>query len=364
MPTSARETLLCRYHYDPLDRLADCSPVDQASVQRFYCKSRLASEIQGTVRTRVFQYDDHLLAQHRQDANASESHLLATDTQGSVLHCLSPQQRQPSAYSAYGQRTPQNGLLSLLGFNGERPDPLTGHYLLGNGYRAFNPVLMRFNSPDSLSPFGEGGLNSYAYCQGDPVNLVDPGGHVGSPPSYKAPKPRKKPPLAPKTSDQEAALRAADKARRRERSLQLFKESQAIDSNKKFFTDRINFEPTTKITSNDDLKTAFKSSQEIHGFDQYPSIQKAIYLPDGRLDAQHFQITKKYYGRFSASGKKGRSTGSVYRTNILLSRYAALNANVDLLRAPSPPKLQLPGFKTFNKKYFDGFNSQDPQILE
>ncbi|KPA97199.1 RHS repeat-associated core domain-containing protein [Pseudomonas asplenii] len=178
MPTSARETLLCRYHYDPLDRLADCSPVDQASVQRFYCKSRLASEIQGTVRTGVFQYDDHLLAQHRQDANASESHLLATDTQGSVLHCLSPQQRQPSAYSAYGQRTPQNGLLSLLGFNGERPDPLTGHYLLGNGYRAFNPVLMRFNSPDNLSPFGQGGLNAYAYCLGDPVNRQDPTGHV------------------------------------------------------------------------------------------------------------------------------------------------------------------------------------------
>ncbi|KAG0373379.1 hypothetical protein BGX24_011777, partial [Mortierella sp. AD032] len=26
--------------------------------------------------------------------------------------------------------------------------------------RAFNPVLMRFNSPDSSSPFGSGGLNS------------------------------------------------------------------------------------------------------------------------------------------------------------------------------------------------------------
>ncbi len=54
---------------------------------------------------------------------------------------------------------------------------MTGYYLLGNGYRAFNPVLMRFNSPDSLSPFGKGGLNAYAYCAGDPVNRVDPTGH-------------------------------------------------------------------------------------------------------------------------------------------------------------------------------------------
>jgi RHS repeat-associated protein len=69
-------------------------------------------------------------------------------------------------------------LLSLLAFNGERPDPLTGHYHLGNGYRQFNPVLMRFNSSDSLSPFSDGGLNAYAYCVGDPVNRSDPTGKI------------------------------------------------------------------------------------------------------------------------------------------------------------------------------------------
>ncbi|WP_147458691.1 RHS repeat-associated core domain-containing protein, partial [Pseudomonas savastanoi] len=37
--------------------------------------------------------------------------------------------------------------------------------------------LMRFNSPDSLSPFGKGGMNAYAYCAGDPVNRSDPTGH-------------------------------------------------------------------------------------------------------------------------------------------------------------------------------------------
>jgi RHS repeat-associated protein len=43
----------------------------------------------------------------------------------------------------------------LPGFNGNRADPVSGSYL-GNGYRAYNPVLMRFNCPDSLSPFGAG----------------------------------------------------------------------------------------------------------------------------------------------------------------------------------------------------------------
>ncbi|EJM68030.1 hypothetical protein [Pseudomonas sp. GM55] len=32
--------------------------------------------------------------------------------------------------------------------------------------------------PDSWSPFGEGGLNGYSYCEGDPVNQSDPTGHV------------------------------------------------------------------------------------------------------------------------------------------------------------------------------------------
>ncbi|MFV0933416.1 RHS repeat-associated core domain-containing protein [Pseudomonas jessenii] len=110
----------------------------------------------------------------------SHSHktiLLATDHQRSVINALDENRPQPIAYTPYGHRPAENGLLSLLGFNGERPDQLTGHYHLGNGYRQFNPVLMRFNSPDSWSPFGEGGVNAYTYCGGDPRNRTDPTGH-------------------------------------------------------------------------------------------------------------------------------------------------------------------------------------------
>jgi RHS repeat-associated protein len=175
---TTRNNLLCRYHYDPLDRLVACTLSAQASTQRFYQQTRLATEIQGSVQRSIFQQKDQLLAQQQRQGGTVETTLLATDQQRSVVNALDATQRHPLVYTPYGHRAPEGGLLSLLGFNGERPDPVTGHYLLGNGYRAFNPVLMRFNSPDSWSPFGEGGLNAYAYCVGDPVNGVDPTGHV------------------------------------------------------------------------------------------------------------------------------------------------------------------------------------------
>ena len=55
---------------------------------------------------------------------------------------------------------------------------MSGLYFLGNGYRAYSPTLMRFLRPDSLSPFGAGGVNPYVYCLGDPINRVDPTGHM------------------------------------------------------------------------------------------------------------------------------------------------------------------------------------------
>lgn len=97
-------------------------------------------------------------------------HLLAIDRQRSVLDDSRSAAR---AYTAYGAAT-QGGAMSA--FCGERQDALTGCYHLGNGHRQFNPVIMRFHSPDALSPFAEGGLNAYAYCAGDPVNRADPSG--------------------------------------------------------------------------------------------------------------------------------------------------------------------------------------------
>ncbi|SMF49436.1 RHS repeat-associated core domain-containing protein [Pseudomonas sp. LAIL14HWK12:I11] len=86
------------------------------------------------------------------------------------------------SYTAYGAVC---GVVSgsRLAFCGEYRDALAGHYLLGNGRRAYNPALMRFNSADTLSPFGRGGINTYAYCLNDPINRVDRNGAFSFPKS-------------------------------------------------------------------------------------------------------------------------------------------------------------------------------------
>jgi RHS repeat-associated protein len=175
---SSSQAVLCRYHYDPLDRLGGTVASDLTDTQLFFQQNRLATEIQGAVQRTIVRHEDQLLAQLQRSDSASEATLLATDQQRSVFHLVDKAEVHSQAYNPYGHHPAESGLTSLLGFNGERRDPVTGHYLLGNGYRAFNPVLMRFNSPDSLSPFDEGGINAYAYCEGDPVNLGDETGHI------------------------------------------------------------------------------------------------------------------------------------------------------------------------------------------
>lgn len=81
-------------------------------------------------------------------------------------------------YGPYGQHYCQTGLAPLLGFNGRRYDPVALTYALGMGYRSYSPTLMRFQGPDDLSPFAEGGLNAYAYCKNDPVNYRDDTGQA------------------------------------------------------------------------------------------------------------------------------------------------------------------------------------------
>jgi len=139
---------------------------------RFYQASSLATELQGERCVTLLRHGQSALAQLD---NTTATRPLGVDQQGSIVRLQGAASSASIAYAAYGHH-PLEADASLLSFTGQKREPVTGYYLLGNGHRAYSPSLRKFLSPDSLSPFGSGGLNAYAYCLNDPINLTDPTG--------------------------------------------------------------------------------------------------------------------------------------------------------------------------------------------
>ncbi|KWS71132.1 RHS repeat domain-containing protein [Pseudomonas amygdali] len=161
-----------QYRYDPQDQVAGETRGGDRD-QRFYRDGALANQLGGSQSSTFMRGDGYLLAEQQSD----KALLLATNGSDSVLNEVHASGVGQRSYTAYGQAGSEGVPVGRLGYNGELAERDTGWQMLGNGYRAYNPVLMRFHSPDSMSPFGEGGLNGYAYVEGDPVNSVDPTGH-------------------------------------------------------------------------------------------------------------------------------------------------------------------------------------------
>ncbi|PWB36048.1 hypothetical protein DCO48_00960 [Pseudomonas sp. SDI] len=164
----------CRYRYNPLDQLTASERLGLVT-QRFYRAKQAVTELSATARRSLVQADNQLLALQQWGGASEGSALLASDGHRSVLHAQGAV-GQALSYSPYGYRWRTEAQGDLPGFNGEFPESVSGHYLLGD-YRLLNSAIMRFHSPDSLSPFRNGGLNPYAYALGDPINHVDPDGH-------------------------------------------------------------------------------------------------------------------------------------------------------------------------------------------
>lgn len=160
------------YQYDAMNRM-----IKQDNTDLYYRGSTLVTQKEGENVVRLLDGPGGNMAQVRTGTNAG-TWLTGIDGHGSVLSVENGAGQDIQVYGPWGeQASPAGSTNSVLGYNGEREDEQSTGYHLGNGYRLYNPNLRRFTSPDSMSPFGEGGINAYAYCSGDPINNTDPTGH-------------------------------------------------------------------------------------------------------------------------------------------------------------------------------------------
>ncbi|WP_371920917.1 RHS repeat-associated core domain-containing protein [Pseudomonas sp. RV120224-01c] len=146
------------------------------STKYFYQLDKLVTAHTDGQTRRAFRITDQPLAEQ---ASSNRWKILAADENRSISQVHDDINIQYLNYAPYGYSPSLPSPKTIYGFNGETIDPQTQNYLLGLGYRVFNPVLFRFHSADNFSPFEAGGLNAYAYCEGDPVNKADPTGQSG-----------------------------------------------------------------------------------------------------------------------------------------------------------------------------------------
>ena len=98
------------------------------------------------------------------------------DGRGSVVQTVADEKTQSMAYTPFGEML--TGKHTGFGFNAEWYDAATGMQNLRA--RQYEPAMMRFSQKDivrghMLEPLS---LNRYAYVLNDPVNLIDPSGHI------------------------------------------------------------------------------------------------------------------------------------------------------------------------------------------
>lgn len=165
---------ISKWRYDAINRTSE-QDVNGTTIGRYYTSDRFNTErVQGS---EVFTRRVVAGGVNQAVTGNSEVILCGTAQNGSLVWSRDTHSNtgRIHLWSAYGE----GRVVGMLpGFNGEHLDSATKNYALGNGYRDYSPILMRFTAPDNMSPFGAGGINPYVYCDGDPANFTDPSGHL------------------------------------------------------------------------------------------------------------------------------------------------------------------------------------------
>ncbi|GLO14587.1 hypothetical protein PPUJ20028_31700 [Pseudomonas putida] len=162
--------------------------ISRSTKYLFYSSNKALVSQVGGGDVRLLYGGNQLVAQKQASVT-----LLQTVKPNTVIATRGREHTGAHTFTAYGF-SPLDTPHAIVSFVGEWRDPVYGIYCLGQGYRWYSTIIQRFVSPDTLSPFGAGSLNAYAYCECDPVNFHDPSGRMkrgftplfGTPPKQRS----------------------------------------------------------------------------------------------------------------------------------------------------------------------------------
>ncbi|QXF34042.1 hypothetical protein CE143_13460 [Photorhabdus luminescens] len=166
------------YHYDPQGKLVSRSKLETRREWYYQQNANyplLSNELAGELKTRVSRVSEQITgiitSGLKDDKQRDNILLIGADEMNSPILTLNKEGKSSLlSYSPFGS----SAVPLIVGFTGQMVDDVSGVYHLGE--RQYSPCLFRFTTPDSWSPFGDGGPNSYAYI--DPINCRDPQGHI------------------------------------------------------------------------------------------------------------------------------------------------------------------------------------------
>jgi len=181
------------YSYDSLGRLnSSHSEKEGMAIYEYDCRDRLVKITNGSYfRQYIYQggvlaqiitdkevvtYFDYRVGYKIYNKNTKKTRYItrATDSRGDTLFLvdiINDSEMNIVDYLPWRDTLGTGSYVSLLA--NEYYDKFSDCYICGNGLRYYNPRLKQFLTPDILSPLKGNYINTYSYCNGDPVNLHD-----------------------------------------------------------------------------------------------------------------------------------------------------------------------------------------------
>ncbi|MDV5373151.1 RHS repeat-associated core domain-containing protein [Enterobacter hormaechei] len=162
-----------RYAYDALFRAARVEDGDRV-LRRWYRGDTLVAESDDAGTTYLHRGALGGMAESRVAGAVRTVLLSGADAQGSVVTENTAAGVRAVRYDVWGRDSGEagEGRTGYAGMVREEEGYLPG------SYRWYSPRLRRFSAPDSASPFGEGGINPYAWAGNNPVMRNDTDGHA------------------------------------------------------------------------------------------------------------------------------------------------------------------------------------------